>query len=121
MYRKGKASRRLPSQMRTYSIASKTPNHRRIHKSNSERRGGRGNKWIGGVQNRPDEKANIAVDKEFLEKQVPLVRLVWVGKRAQYTGDSAVIICCAMHLQIDRFGCLDLRPIAGHKHQTGHK
>ena len=59
-------------------LTSKAPNHSRIRDTNGERCTRSADERVRRVQTCPDDDTNIAVHEEFLEKEVPLVRLVGV-------------------------------------------
>lgn len=72
------------------AVSGEAPHHDGIGDADREgHRDGR-DKRVRGVEARPDDDADEAVHKEFLEEDVALVGLVGVGEGAKNTGDAAV-------------------------------
>jgi hypothetical protein len=102
-------------------LTSKTPYHRRIRNANRKGRTRGAHKGVRRVQTCPDHDPNVGVNKELLEEQIPLVRLIGVRKRAEYTGYAAVVDRGAVRFQVDGFCGLDLRPVTGHEEEAGNE
>lgn len=111
----------VPCQVRRDGIPREPPDHGRV--CDADREGDRhgADERVRRVQARPDDDADVAVHKPFLQKQVSLVRLVWVRERAENTGHAAVVHRGAVLAEINGLGRLDLRPVAAHQQQTGHE
>ena len=61
-------------------LTSKAPYHDGVRNPNCKRRAYGAHKRIRGVQTCPDHNADVTTHKEFLEEQIPLIALVWVGE-----------------------------------------
>lgn len=115
------ARAQVTREVRRDGVACESPYHGRVGQADGEGHGLRADERVGWVQARPDDDADVAVDEELLEEQVALVRLVWVRERTEDARHAAVVDRRAVLLYVDRLGCLDLRPVARHQHQSRHE
>lgn len=111
----------IPGQVGGNGVASEAPDHNRVGDANSKWHRDGADKGVCRVQARPDDDADVAVDKEFLEEEISLVGLGGVGKWTEDTGHATVVHRSTMGLDVESLGRLDFRPVAGHQKQSGHE
>lgn len=105
------------SQVGADAVAGEAPHHDGVGNADGEGDRDGGDERVGGVEAGPDDNANEAVQKEFLEEEVALVRLIGIREGAEDAGDAAVERSCTVRLQVEGLGSLNLGPVAAHEQQ----
>ena len=112
------AGAQVPGEIGGDGVAGEAPDHDGVGDADGEGDGDGGDEWIRRVEAGPDDDADEAVDEELLEEEEALIGLVGVGEGAEDAGDAAVEGRRAVGLEVERFGGLDLRPVAAHQQQA---
>jgi hypothetical protein len=111
------ARAKVTSEISGDGIGREAPHHNGVGDADGE--GDRDGRYerVGGVEASPDDDADEAVDEEFLEEEVALVRLICIGECAEDARHAAVKGGSAVRFQVNGLGSLDLGPVAPHQQQ----
>ena len=115
------ASAQITSEVGGDGVAGEAPDHDSIRQADGEGDTRCRDEGIRGIETGPDHDPDEAVDEELLEEQISLVGLVGIRVHTQDARHAAIVMHRPFPLQVDRFGGLDLRPVAAHQQETGHE
>ena len=96
-------------------VSCEAPDHDRVGDADSKGYRDRGDEGVCRVKARPDHDTDEAVDEEFLEEDIALVRLVGIWKGAEDARHAAVEGSRTERLQVECLCGLDLGPVAAHQ------
>ena len=96
-------------------VSCEAPDHDGVGNADGEGYRNGGDEGVCRVKARPNHDTDEAVDEEFLEEDVTLVRLVGIWKGTEDARHTAVEGRRAVRLQVECLGSLDLGPVAAHQ------